>query len=84
MESVILMILAFIILVVLNVSIAFAMGSATILALFIDGNVPLMMVPQKMKTHPQKRSSPVLTWCPQWTGCNPLLCFCSFSSWPSS
>jgi tripartite ATP-independent transporter DctM subunit len=48
MEAVILMILAFVILVVLNVPIAFAMGSATILALFVDGNVPLMMVPQKM------------------------------------
>jgi C4-dicarboxylate transporter DctM subunit len=48
MDSVILMVLAFIVLVVLNVPIAFAMGSATILALFVDGNVPLMMVPQKM------------------------------------
>jgi C4-dicarboxylate transporter DctM subunit len=48
MDAVTLMVLAFIILVILNVPIAFAMASATILALFMEGNIPLQMVPQKM------------------------------------
>jgi C4-dicarboxylate transporter DctM subunit len=48
MDAVTLMVLAFIILVMLNVPIAFAMASATMLALFMEGNVPLQMVPQKM------------------------------------
>lgn len=48
MDAVTLMVLAFIVLVVLNVPIAFSMASATILALFVGGNVPLQMVPQKM------------------------------------
>jgi len=48
MDPITLMVLAFLILVVLNVPIAFAMASATMLALFVSGNIPLQMVPQKM------------------------------------
>ncbi|MBI5968451.1 MAG: TRAP transporter large permease [Deltaproteobacteria bacterium] len=48
MDAVTLMVLAFIILVVLNVPIAFAMATATMLALLAEGNIPLQMVPQKM------------------------------------
>jgi C4-dicarboxylate transporter DctM subunit len=35
-------------LVILNVPIAFAMGSATVLALYVSGGTPLQMVPQKL------------------------------------
>ncbi|MDI6753507.1 MAG: TRAP transporter large permease [Thermodesulfobacteriota bacterium] len=48
MDAVTLMVLAFIVLVVMNVPIAFAMGSATVLALYVAGNIPLQMVPQKL------------------------------------
>jgi len=48
MDAVTLMVLAFIVLVILNVPIAFAMGSATVLALYVGGNIPLQMVPQKL------------------------------------
>lgn len=48
MDPVTLMILTFILLVVLNVPVAFAMGSATILALYASGNIPIQMPPQKL------------------------------------
>lgn len=48
MDPVTLMILTFILLVALNVPVAFAMGSATILALYVSGNIPIQMVPQKL------------------------------------
>jgi tripartite ATP-independent transporter DctM subunit len=48
MDAVTLMVGAFIFLVLLNVPIAFAMGSATVLALYAAGGVPLQMVPQKL------------------------------------
>lgn len=48
MDPVTLMALSFILLVVLNVPIAFAMGSATVLALYVSGGIPLQMVPQKL------------------------------------
>ena len=48
MSAVTLMIVVFLVLVILNVPIAFAMGFATILALLIDGTMPIQIVHQKM------------------------------------
>jgi tripartite ATP-independent transporter DctM subunit len=48
MDPVALMILVFPLLVLLNVPIAFAMGTATILALFFEGTIPVQIVHQKM------------------------------------
>ncbi|MBP1712208.1 MAG: dicarboxylate transporter subunit DctM [Deltaproteobacteria bacterium] len=48
MDAVTLMVVAFVVLVILNVPVAFAMGSATALALYLSGGLPLQMVPQKM------------------------------------
>ena len=48
MNEVLLMIIVFLVLVVLDIPIAFSMATATILALLVGGTMPIQIVHQKM------------------------------------